>query len=722
MFVESILISLFIFNIALIILIYSYNPAGTINRFLSLLLIPITLTNVAILFLYTAQQESPVEVGLNIAIWSVIFFFPLFYHFSFYFPRKRITRKKYSLLVTLYIAPVIIGILNIISIGFHPNMIFFNRLFPLRTPTSEGMEFYFYHFLMLIYILILLFLTSRRLIRSFRLPLLKRERRTLLLILIGFIPLSFFILFNYLLFYPLKWGIYLFLSASTAHTVFFIFLLLQFGFIERKALTRVFIVYPMVIVGLFLLYRFLLQNFNASMVSRFNINQPFLISIEILIFFSILSPFTRFLEHLLGSIALPIKENFHQALRESSSKLVHIINLHELDRFLSRLFFYELNVRKFFFLIRDDNTHKFHTVRRFSDGAMVPEFSEHGELIRKLNKEKKVMDIQQLSLSWSRGKELNLLDYYRITLVIPLFEKNNLVGVCLLGEPGFAQTWHPPEIEALELFSSSLAITIARCKIHRRALEMEKRQANIEKMTVLNELTSGVAHEIRNPLSIISTSAETIANKELSQTEVKKLALYIQEETKRMSQLLDKILASFSSKNDLQNASTDISAVISHTFELISSQARKKNIGLRSNCGQYRLMVNIDWAALAQICLNITLNAIEATPEDGEIEARIEERGDKAYVFFINDGTPIPKEVGKQIFNPFFTTKPNGTGLGLSVSKRLATDVEGSLRLLSNEARTCFELILPKAEIDQSKTAGSTLFPKREMRRMRSNT
>jgi nitrogen-specific signal transduction histidine kinase len=706
MLIQSSLILLFIFDIALIILIYSYNPAGTVNRFLSLLLIPITLTNLAILFLYTGQDKFPVKIGLHIAIWSVIFFFPLFYHFSFYFPRKRITKKTVPTLAALYITPVIIGILNLISIGIETDIPLLSRLIPLTVSSETDSGFYLYHFFMLIYILILLFLTSRRLILSFRLPLLKKERQTIILILTGFIPLSFILLFSYLLFYPLKWGIYLYLIASATYTVFFIFLLFQFGFIERKALVRVFILYPGVIGALFLLFSTFLTGFNQTAMEVLHINEAFVLSVEVLIFIALLSPAIRALEQALENRILPIKQNFHEALKDASFRLVPIISLYELDKFLNRLFLYELRTRQFYFLIKDDQSHKFQTLRRTSN-KITPEFSDHGELVRKIKREKRVMDIQQLSLSWSRGTELRTLDYHRIILVIPLFEKNDLVGMCLLGEPGSVQTWHSSEIEALELFASGLAITIARCKMHRQALEMEKRQAKIEKMTVLNELTSGVAHEIRNPMSIISTSAETIASKELSQEETKKLATYIQEETKRMSGLLDKILVSFSPQADLNNTSTDVCSVITHTFELVGSQARKKNLHLEYTFEKQPLYAFIDWAALTQICLNITLNAIEATPENGRIEAAATIKEKMIHIHFINEGAPISEDLSNQIFNPFFTTKENGTGLGLSVSQRLVKEAGGNITLLPDQEHTVFQITLPPAS--QSGTENETI-------------
>ncbi|RKX81719.1 MAG: hypothetical protein DRP57_11485, partial [Spirochaetes bacterium] len=105
MTISAVLILLFTLNIALIYIIYSYNPLGSLNRFLSLLLIPITLTNLEMLFLYSARESMPMRIGLNMAIFGIIFFFPLFYHFSYYFPRKKIQHFSKRLFIFLYILP-----------------------------------------------------------------------------------------------------------------------------------------------------------------------------------------------------------------------------------------------------------------------------------------------------------------------------------------------------------------------------------------------------------------------------------------------------------------------------------------------------------------------------------------------------------------------------------------------------------------------------------------
>ena len=239
-------------------------------------------------------------------------------------------------------------------------------------------------------------------------------------------------------------------------------------------------------------------------------------------------------------------------------------------------------------------------------------------------------------------------------------------------------------------------MVIERCNTHSQAIEIEKKQARIEKFAVLHEITSGVAHEIRNPMSIISTSAETIATKDLPEGERKKLAGYIQEETSRGSRLLKNILSIAPQKSNIHNMSTDVKQVISHTFELIASHAQKKDLSLRIIIKAERIIALIDKEALTQVCINILLNAIEATPYGGYVLAIINKAGvGQVEIRIANSGTPISEEIRKKIFDPFITTKPNGTGLGLSVSQRLIKEAGGSLQLIDDEKETVFQVILP---------------------------
>ncbi len=226
---------------------------------------------------------------------------------------------------------------------------------------------------------------------------------------------------------------------------------------------------------------------------------------------------------------------------------------------------------------------------------------------------------------------------------------------------------------------------------------MEQKQARIEKIAVLNEITSEVAHEIRNPLSIIATSAETIASKKLSAREIERLANDIQEETERMSGLLKRLL-SLPTQKTIQHSRTDIGEAVSRTFKFISQKAQEKQVHLEFSCESGECYAMINREAFIQVCLNLSLNAIEVLPENGTLKAVIKADRDTVDVYITDNGPGIPENIIPRIFEPFFTTKPEGTGLGLAISKRIINEAGGSIKAASTAEGTVFRIRLPGAE------------------------
>lgn len=693
MFVETSLIVLAVLDAALIYLIFSYNRKGTINRFLALLLAPITLANLEMLFLYTASNRIPMSFGLNFAVFDMNFFFPLIYHFSFYFPRKRIQKHRFSAPILSYIALTVFGIGMALSADPDISLITFRDLVSPSQWLMENPVYYTLYLLNFIFICVLLALTIRRMVKSLELPLLKRERKTVIMIFVGFIPLSVVLVFNYLIFIPFKGGIYFYLLASVVYTIYFIILVFRFGFLDMKSINRVFLLLPVFFILLVLLYTHALPPLHGLIRELFGLKEPVILSFEILLFITVVPPLLRFLNRFFGRNRPGESEFFFHTLKDAAAELVRIIDLAALDRFFTELFRYRLRIRGFYFLAFDELSGSYKPLKTHHDEE-YPVFPADGELVKRLKVEKKSAHTQQLALSWEEGDELEIIDRMKIVLIMPLLEGDRLSGIFLFGEPGIARTWRQEEIEEIEMFASGIPVIITRCKTHAQAIAMEQKQARMERMAVLHEITSGIAHELRNPLSIISNSAETIASHDLPRDEVTQLAGYIEEETDRMAKLLSRIL-SFVPKTEYHHGVTNIIPVLEKTFDLVGTKASKQGTRLTMECPSRRCTAVIDREALTQVCLNLTLNALEAVHSGGYIRVRVEPAADEVVVFFANSGEPIPEDIHGKLFDPFFTTKGDGTGLGLPISARLVEEAGGFIRFNGDGEEIVFEIHLP---------------------------
>jgi signal transduction histidine kinase len=221
-----------------------------------------------------------------------------------------------------------------------------------------------------------------------------------------------------------------------------------------------------------------------------------------------------------------------------------------------------------------------------------------------------------------------------------------------------------------------------------------------KKLAALGTLTSGVAHEINNPLSNILTSTQ-ILSEELEEGEVaykRKLLANIEEQTKKASDIVRNLLE-FSRKREFQPEPVSLRELIESTLQLVRSQM-PTGIERVVRIPEDLPPVEVDKRRIQQALLNIILNAIDAMPQGGvlTIEAGLTENGGKVQLDISDTGRGISPEHLPKIFDPFFTTKDvgHGTGLGLSVSYGIIQQHQGAIVPWSRPGEgTSFRIILP---------------------------
>lgn len=693
MFINVFLIVLFVFDFSLIYMIYFYNPSGTINRFLSLLIIPIMLSNIEMLLLRTFESRLSFSVGLNMAFLGGLTFFPIFYHFSFYYPRNLMSRRRKRYVILNYVITILLGLSLFLSNPYHQSAVSEASLLQVYWYLKLNPVFFAFYILMLFYAFVILSITIRRFVRSYKLNLMSSEKRNILMLIAGFIPTSLLMIFAYSIFLPLRSGINVYLFVSSFYTFYFIILLLSFGYVDRKAAVRTLFTYPVTIIIILILFDYGLADLNLYLSEGLGLSLSVILVTEILLAMLLLQPLVRLLESRLFISSMTVSTDFHRLLKTSSASLASIITLSELDLFLHDVFLNRLKLSVFRVMVKDESSRDFVSIGH-GDTAEL-RYSGNGELAGKLEGYRKIMNIQQIALAWHEGEELEDLYNHKIVLIAPLFERNELIGFCLIGEPGPARAWYPAEIEELELFFSGLSVVVARCHTHERAIALEKKQASIEKMAVLSEISSGIAHEIRNPLSIITASAETLASRELEVEEMKRFASYIQEEAARVSRLLNRVL-SIAVNNEISHRPVNVVLIMKRVIDLLSSRLRKKNIQVSFKHESPVIIAVIDNEVFMQVCFNLILNAIDAM-SDGMILRISMEYSDRhmVRVIFANQGSPVPEDIRDRIFDPFFTTKKTGTGLGLSITQRLIKDASGEISLIDSDSETVFQILLP---------------------------
>ncbi|MDP4084026.1 MAG: PAS domain S-box protein [Bacillota bacterium] len=248
------------------------------------------------------------------------------------------------------------------------------------------------------------------------------------------------------------------------------------------------------------------------------------------------------------------------------------------------------------------------------------------------------------------------------------------------------------EIKGLPTFFQNIS---AQYIIIRDITERKRTQElllNSEKLTIAGQLAAGIAHEVRNPLTAIKGFLQ------LLKPQFKEEAYFgiIQSELARIENILTELLV-LAKPQELKFEQEDIYSIIEEVKTLIDTQAIMNNIEIKFISDWENLTtIQCDKNQLKQVFINFLKNAIEAMPKGGTITIEIKSLcTEKIKIIFKDTGTGIPHHILKRIGEPFFTTKENGTGLGIMISKQIIENHNGSIHFWSDEEGTIIEVILP---------------------------
>jgi signal transduction histidine kinase len=228
--------------------------------------------------------------------------------------------------------------------------------------------------------------------------------------------------------------------------------------------------------------------------------------------------------------------------------------------------------------------------------------------------------------------------------------------------------------------------------------EMLRRTLRAERLAAVGTLAAGLAHEVRNPLNSASLQL-AVLERRLERGEgadrATSITRVIKGEIERLERLVRDFLA-FAKPTPLVPRPVDLAALLEGVALLIGAEAEAAHIAVRVEAAPPPPAASGDAERLRQVVINLTRNAIEAMHERGGnlvLRARVEE--DHLAVDVEDDGPGFSNEL--PIFDAFFTTKDQGTGLGLSLAHRIVADHGGAIRVASGAGRTCFTFTLPKA-------------------------
>ena len=229
---------------------------------------------------------------------------------------------------------------------------------------------------------------------------------------------------------------------------------------------------------------------------------------------------------------------------------------------------------------------------------------------------------------------------------------------------------------------------------------LEENLKRKDQITAMGHLASGVAHEIRNPLNAISIIAQRFRQefKPVSEAdEYNKLASSMVDQTRRINTIIQQFLK-MARPGSLSKSTTNMNNVINQVVTLIKSVAKSKNVKLIENCSELP-EISVDSDMIQQALLNIVQNSLDACEQNDTVELNCTTVHDNLEIRISDTGHGISKDELHKIFNMYYTTKQEGTGLGLSVVQQIISLHNGTIQVQSEiDKGTVFIIHLPLAE------------------------
>lgn len=218
-----------------------------------------------------------------------------------------------------------------------------------------------------------------------------------------------------------------------------------------------------------------------------------------------------------------------------------------------------------------------------------------------------------------------------------------------------------------------------------------------EKLAAIGNLAAGVAHEVRNPLSSIKGYATYFGSLFEEGSEPKKAAGVMTAEVERLNRVISELLE-IARPSDLRPRPIDISILLASSLRLVQQEAEAAGVRIETDIAPGISTFLLDPDRLIQALLNLYINAIQAMPEGGRLNVNVAETAAGLELAVEDSGSGIPAETMDRIFDPYYTTKNTGTGLGLAVVQKVVEAHGGGVRVQSTGQGTRFTITLPKEQ------------------------
>ena len=499
------------------------------------------------------------------------------------------------------------------------------------------------------------------------------------------------------------------LVFTNIHACIIAYAIIQYRLLDVRVAIKRSLIYALILVALLVpCYTVVIQ---GQWYAFGEISYTFsFITLLLLIGVGFLFPKFRFkTEDALERVLFKKRVDFRDTLLRSSRDMVSIIDIRALSENVVRTIAKSLGIEKVSLLLNNDAKGSYDLEAMVgldldrSEAIFLARGSPLTQLLQRRKEPIVKEELEWIPVGPETPQTIETMAKLEAEISLPIISKDRLVGILNLGRKEDRTIYSNEDLELLSTLANQAAIAIENARLYENLKQSQDTLRRADRLSSLGLLTAGLAHEIRNPLVAIRTFTQLLPER-YDDAEFREgfqgLAL---KEVDRICGLINDLL-SFARPSKPNKAPENVNDVVDNIARILETQAKEKSVAISREFGDNLPKVWIDREQMKQVFMNLILNAIQAMKEGGSISISTrpvsrngaQPSGDFVQVEIRDTGVGIPEENLQHIFDPFFTSKDEGSGLGLAVSHQIVQEHGGFVTVESHIGKgTAFFVHVP---------------------------